>query len=427
MSKNLSHFLEEIEAQGYGIGVGLIGAGKMGRTIIHQIRLAKGIRLAAVAEIYVERAVEALRKAGYRDEEIRSVRSLEEAERAGDGVVVTSDASILMELNSVDVIIDATGAVEVGARMGYEAIMRRKNYVMMNAEADATFGPLLARLAELAGVVYTGDLGDEPGTVMHYLYDPFKSMGFRVVAAGKGKNNPLQRYATPESVSADAEKKKLNPRILASFVDGTKTMVEMTILSNATGLLPDRRGMHGPKASVRELSEIFKGKDRGGILENEGVVDYVIGIAPGVFIVVDTEDEEVKENFKYLRVGEKPPYAFYRPYHLPGNETVLSAVWAVIYETPIIAPIGHFSDAVAFAKKDLSAGEVIDGIGGHTVYGLIERREISRDEGLLPIGLSEGAKLRRSVRRDEPLHLDDVELEEGLAYRLWRLQEKVIG
>lgn len=427
MNKSLSHFLEEIESQGYEIGVGLIGAGKMGRTIIHQIRLAKGIRLVAVAEIYVERAVEALRKAGFRDKEIRNVENLEEAERAGDEVIVTPDASILMELDRVDVIIDATGAVEVGAKMGYEAIMRRKNYIMMNAEADATFGPLLARLAELGGVVYTGDMGDEPGTVMHYLYDPFKSMGFRVVAAGKGKNNPLQRYATPETLAATAEKKKLNPRVLTSFVDGTKTMVEMTILSNATGLLPDKRGMHGPRAGVKELAEIFRSKDRGGILENEGIVDYVIGIAPGVFIVVDTEDEEIRENLRYLGVGENPPYAFYRPYHLPGNETVLSAIWAVVYETPIIAPIGHFSDAVAFAKKDLSAGEVIDGIGGHTVYGMIERRSISRDEGLLPIGLSEGAKLKRSVRRDEPLHFDDVELEEGLAYSLWRLQEKVIG
>ncbi|MEM2122957.1 MAG: NAD(P)-dependent oxidoreductase [Candidatus Bathyarchaeia archaeon] len=422
--------LEERDSTKAFIRVGLIGAGKMGKAIIHQANATKGVKLVALAEKELPRAYAALKELGYHRSLIESSESPAELSKAVDKgrMVLTANASNLVEIPDIDVIIDATGEVEVGAQLGYAAIMNKKNFIMMNAEADATIGPILSRLASAAGVVYTGDLGDEPGTVMNYLYEPFASMGFRVIAAGKGKNNPLNRYATPESFKDDAEARSLNPVILASFVDGTKTMVEMTVLSNATGLTPDIRGMHGPEARVGELGRIFRDKKSGGILDNEGVVDYVIGIAPGVFVVVDIPDEEVRSNLNYLKVGEGPPYVFYRPYHLPGTETILTAIWAVHYHRPVISAKGHFSDAIAIAKRDLKVGETLDGIGGYTCYGSIEKRRIVREESLLPIGLSKEAKVRRPIKRDQPLTFEDVEVKEDLlVFHLWKLQEKTLG
>lgn len=422
--------LEGRESNQSLIRVGLVGAGKMGKAIMHQANATKGVKLVAVAEKDRPKAYATLKELGYYGRRLKfSGNPSDLSEAIDEGIMaLTTNASTLIEIPNLDVVIDATGEVEVGAQLGYAAIMGKKNFVMMNAEADATIGPILSKLASMAGVVYTGDLGDEPGTIMNYLYEPFVSLGFRVIAAGKGKNNPLNRYATPETVKGDAEARGLNPVILASFVDGTKTMVEMTLLSNATGLIPDIRGMHGPRARVGELNQIFKDKLKGGILTSEGVVDYVIGIAPGVFIIVDIPDEEVRSNLSYLKVGDNPPYVFYRPYHLPGTETLLTAIWAVHYRRPVINARGHFSDAITIAKRDLKAGETLDGIGGYTCYGSIEKRKISRDEGLLPIGLSKGAKVKRSIRKDQPVTFEDVEVREDLlVYHLWKLQEKTLG
>jgi len=422
--------LERRESNGTPIRIGLVGAGKMGKAIIHQTMISKGVRLGAVAEIDIAKASSVLKMTGCGENRLKISENPATISKAiEDGMIaLTSNASVLIDIPSIDVVIDATGEVEVGSNLGYSAMMNKKNFVMMNAEADATIGPLLSKMARLADVVYTGDLGDEPGTVMNYLYEPFKSLGFRVVAAGKGKNNPLERHANPRTLKEDSEASGLTPIMLTSFVDGTKTMVEMTILSNATGLLPDVRGMHGPKARVEELSNLFKDRKTGGILESEGIVDYVIGIAPGVFIVVDTSDADVRDNLAYLKVREKPPYTFYRPYHLPGTETLLTAIWAANYHRPVIHARGHFSDTITVAKRELEPGEKLDGIGGYTCYGNIEKRDIARRESLLPIGLSKGAEVKRSIRKDQPIAFEDVEIDEGqLVFRLWSLQEKTIG
>ncbi|MFX0145659.1 MAG: NAD(P)H-dependent oxidoreductase [Candidatus Hodarchaeota archaeon] len=431
--EKLADFLEALDERilhNNLVNIGLVGAGKMGEAIIHQAMIAKGLRLAAVAEINLSRASSVLKDAGQSGRHVKISNDGDVLSRAIESgmTALTSDASRLIELPHIDVVIDATGEVEVGATLGYNAIMNQKCFVMMNAEADATVGPLLSKQAHIAGTVYTGDLGDEPGTTMHFLYEPFKSLGFQVIAAGKGKNNPLDIHATPTTLNEEATRKRLNPHILTSFVDGTKTMVEMTILSNATGLTPDIRGMHGPKAQVAELHNYFKDKKHGGILGKEGVVDYVIGIAPGVFIVVDTADRAVKENLSYLKVGEGPPYAFYRPYHLPGTETVLTAIWAANFKRPIIHAKGHISDVITCAKQDLEKGAVLDGIGGHTSYGSIETNKVAKKDNLLPLGLSKGATVKRAVKRDQVITFDDVEiLEDQLVYRLWRLQEKTFG
>ena len=222
---------------------------------------------------------------------------------------------------------------------------------MLNVETDVTVGPILKHMADSAGVVYTVSAGDEPGAIKE-LYDFADAMGFEVVAVGKGKNNPLNRDATPDTLRQEAEEKGINPRMLTSFVDATNTMVEMTAVSNALGFIPTKRGLIGPRATLSELPKIFNLKEHGGILDNHRVVDYVIGIAPGVFAIINSEHPVIQETMAYISMGEGPNYVLYRPYHLVCIETPLSAARAFFYDEPTIAPKGApISETVAVAKK----------------------------------------------------------------------------
>lgn len=404
--------------------IAVVGLGKMGETIIHHLKKT-GSSLLVCVETNLDRGKEVLTKAGIKYGLANTVEEAQKIIEKGE-IVLCNNFNIALDVSDINVIVDATGNIDAGACIAWQGILRKKNIVMLNAELDATLGPLFSLLSEHVGVVYTGDIGDEPGTIMHYLYKPLNQIGMDIVVAGKGKNNPLNRYATPAQLIEASARSNLNARVLTSFIDGTKTMIEMTILSNATKLLPDVRGMHGPIANLSDLTKIFRLKCEGGILNNLHVVDYVIGIAPGVFAIATTDDEVIMENLRYLKIGEGPYFLFYRPYHLPGSETILAVVKAVKENEPIIKAIGYFSDTIAVAKRDLSVGEKIDGIGGDTVYGVIERRKIAANFNMLPIGLSEGAILRRSIKRDEILTFDDVELPNKLVVDLWSVQQKVL-
>ncbi len=413
-----------MEKQGNAIRVGLIGAGQMGRGLISQVGKIAGMEVVITADIVPEVAELAYRKAGASPSSILKTEDPEKADRwiSSRGKVVTRDARMVVHLDSVDVVVDATGIPEVGAEIAWHAILNRKHIVLLNVEADVTVGPVLKKMADVAGVVYTGTAGDEPGAIME-LYDFASVLGFEVVALGKGKNNPLDVSATPDSVADEARKKGVNPKMLASFQDGTKTMVEMTAVSNATGFLPDVPGMHGPKASLELLPRLYSLREEGGILHRKGVVDYVDGVAPGVFAVITTDHPAVHDQMKYLKMGEGPHYVLYRPYHLTSLETPISIARAFFDREPTIAPCcGSVSETVAVAKKDLQAGEALDGIGGFTVYGRIVSAEEQRRERALPIGLV-GAKVRvkRGVKKGEVLTYDDVECEER--NRIWLLRE----
>jgi predicted homoserine dehydrogenase-like protein len=323
----------------------------------------------------------------------------------------------------VDVVVEATGVPEVGARVAHEAIRNGKHVVMLNAEADVTVGPALREMADSAGVVYTGSAGDEPGAIMD-LYDFARSMGFEVLVAGKGKNNPLDTSATPDSVAEEAERKRMNPKMLASFVDGTKTMVEMCAVANATGFSPDVPGMHGPaEKDPQRLKELFSLKDEGGILSHYGAVDYVRGVAPGVFVVVRSASGPIRETMEYLGQGPGPNHVFYRPYHLTSLETPLSVARAAIYGEPTIAPRGTpTAEVVAVAKRDLAAGERLGGIGSADYHGWLVPAEGAQT--LLPLGLADGARVTRKVARGEEIPRGSVELPEAsLIAALRHLQE----
>ena len=319
------------------------------------------------------------------------------------------------------------GFPEVGARVALDAIMERKHVVQMNVETDATVGYILRKMANAAQVVYTLSAGDEPGSTME-LVDFAVSLGFTVVAAGKGKNNPLNRASNPDSAADKAARQQMNPKMLASFEDGTKTMVEMTSLGNAIGFEPDVRGMHGPQATPKTIADVYVPKANGGVLDNLNVVDYGLGIAPGVFVVFTTEHPKIVRDLQYLSMGQGPYWALYRPYHLTSLETPISIGRAALYhQTTIATDIAPVCETITVAKKDLKAGEVIDALGGFTVYGLIEKTSVSRQENLLPLGLAPGSTLTRDVKMGEAISYDDVEIKEGQTIlNLRRMQDQML-
>ena len=407
--------MEELQRMRTPIRVGLIGAGQMGRGFVAQVGDIPGMEVVAAADMDLGRALGALRETG-RD-------PIEGPDGRPGQPAATQDPMEVVRSESVDVVVEATGIVEVGPRVAYEAILGGKHVVMLNVETDVTVGAVLGRMARSAGVVYTGSAGDEPGAIME-LYDFARSLGFEVVVAGKGKNNPFDPSASAESVEREAEKKGMNPKMLASFVDGTKTMVEMGAVANATGLIPDVPGMHGPEETVPDrLVDVFRLREDGGALSGYGVVDYVRGVAPGVFVIVRSPEGRVRETLEYLGQGKGPNHVLYRPYHLTSLETPISVARAAIYGEPTIAcGPSPSSEVVAVAKRDLSVGEKLDGIGSGDYHGWLYAASEAMD--MLPLGLAAGARITQKVTRGQAVPRSGVELApDSFVASMRRLQE----
>ncbi|MBC8591636.1 NAD(P)H-dependent oxidoreductase [Wansuia hejianensis] len=419
--------LRILEENNQQIKVSLVGAGLMGKGMVSQMMLMKGMIPAIVTSNKVEDAIESYTLAGISKEDIVIAKTLSDINVAMEkGKYVATDMTeYATKANLVDVVVDATGIPDVGARLAMDSIYNKKHIVMVNIEADVTVGPILNKLSKSAGVVYTGTAGDEPGAVQE-IYDFADALGFDVVAIGKGKNNPIDYDATPDTVRQKALEKNLKPLRLASFVDGTNTMIEMAAMANATGFTPDVRGAHGPRATVKELPNIFRLKKDGGILNNYQVVDYVNGIAPGVFAIVTTNLPQVHQEMKYLSMGDGPNYVLYRPYHLTSLETPITVAKAVLYNEATIAPIDKpVAEVVTIAKKDLKKGERLDGIGEYTILGSIETYEKAKEENLLPIGLvNANTIVKRNIKKGEFITYDMVELDTStFIYKLRQMQE----
>jgi len=419
---NINSALALLEAENRSIRVGVVGAGQMGTGLVAQISRMKGMRVVAVADIAVERSTSAFVKAGVPAGKVAlltsktadTVRTAAETAHAEGQSVAMDRADWLAALPFVDVIVEATGVPEIGARVAEQAIAGRKHIVMLNAETDATVGFILKQMAAEAGVVYTGSAGDEPACAKE-LHDFADALGFKVLVAGKGKNNPMRLDATPDDLAADAVRWNASPKMLTSFVDGTKTMVEMTQLGNATGFVPDCTGMHGPTASLGEVLNALRLKTDGGVLNQFGVVEYINGIAPGVFVVIESDQPVVVDTMRYLKMRTGPHYLLYRPYHLTSLETPLSVARAVVYKEPtIIAGKAPVADTVAVSKRDLQPGDTLDGLGGFTVYGTIVRASESRQMQALPLGLViAGTRVVRPVAKGSIVTYQDVQLPEG--------------
>jgi len=284
-------------------------------------------------------------------------------------------------------------------------IATAKHIVMMNVEADVTIGAYLSARAAEAGVVYTLGAGDEPTATME-LVNFVRSLGYPVVAAGKGKNNAFKTDATPDAYVEEAARRNMNPRMLVEFIDGSKTMVEMVALANATGLVPDVPGMHGPDAPVDSLHRVFCPREEGGLLSRKGVVDFTVarGVAPGVFVVGEMRHPRLRERMNDLGLGEGPYYTFYRPYHLTSLEVPLSAAAAVLLGQSHMRPLPVPSAEVAArAKRDLAPGETLDAIGEYCYRGFALSRGDATLLNALPLGLAQGARVTRRIARGDYL------------------------
>lgn len=424
---NMNTKLLKREEDGKTIHTGIVGAGQMGRGMVTQMVLMHGITPSIVSDIQVENAVNAFKYAGVSDDDIAIAHTLDEANRNMEAgkYVACEDASFISATNLVECAIDATGVPDVGARVATEAIRSGKHVVMLNVETDVVIGPYLKRLADQNGVIYTGSAGDEPGAVME-LYCFAKAMGLDVKVMGKGKNNRLARDCNPDTVLEEATRRKMSPKMLCAFKDGTKTMVEMTAMSNATGLVPDVIGGHGIACDVKGLNDMYRLKEDGGILSRHGVVEFVNGIAPGVFVTVSTENAEIAYQMQYHSMGPGPLWTLYRPYHLCNLETPLTVAKCVIDGEYTIVPKGGLvSECITVAKTDLKAGQTIDGIGGYTTYGSIATKEESDAKGYVPFGLvTKGAKMLKDAKKGQLLTLDMIELDTStLIYKLRKEQD----
>lgn len=424
----LNNKLRELHEKNKPIRVALVGAGLMGKGLVSQMMLVKGMMPSLVVSHKIEDAVKAYTLAGISKDDIKIAKTLEEinVSMENNKFVVTDVTEYATKPNLVDVVVDATGVPDAGASIAFDAILNKKHIVMLNVEADVVVGPILNKLAKSAGVVYTGSAGDEPGAVQE-LVDFAEATGFEVLAIGKGKNNPLDYDATPESVREQALKSQLKPLRLASFIDGTNTMVEMAAMANATGFVPDVRGGHGPTTDVSNLPKIYSLKEEGGILNKYKVVDYAHGVAPGVFAIVTSSLPQVHHEMKFLKMGDGPNYVLYRPYHLTSLETPISIARAHIYNEPTIVPLYDkpVAEVITVAKKDLKKGQRLDGAGEYTVYGSIETYEKAKEENLLPIGLvNENTIVTRDIKKGEYITYDMVEIDKStMIYKLRQLQD----
>ncbi|MBV9753891.1 MAG: homoserine dehydrogenase [Hyphomicrobiales bacterium] len=389
------------------ITIGLAGAGQMGTDIVVGVALMAGVSIGAVAEVRPQAAIDAAVMAGHAASDIVCAETAEGIDRAIERskLAVTESYHALCTAAHIDVVIDATGNSNIGTLVALEAMRNGKHVVMLNVEADITVGRFLKEEALRAGVVYTGAAGDEPAATLE-LIGFAQSLGFEIVAAGKGKNNPLKFDATPEAYEEEARARNMNARMLVEFVDGSKTMVEMVAVANATGLVPDVPGMHGPAATREELAQVLATEADGGILSRTGVVDYSIGkgVAPGVFCIVKPRHGRVSERMTDLKVGPGPCYALLRPYHLTSLETPLSAVRAVMHERPDMQPLDRpVAECTALAKRPLAPGQALGRIGEHDYRGFAMSWLEARQARALPLGLAEAARVVKPIAIGEQL------------------------
>lgn len=409
--------LLEREQNGAPIKVGVIGAGQMGYGMVSQISTIPGMIVAGISDINLDAAKRAA-----------DAYNASAAEKVN--ILTSTEFKEIVHSPNVEVIVDATGVPEAGAKISLETLIAKKHLVLLNVEIDITVGPLMKKLYDAADLIYTGSDGDEPAATVQ-MYEFAKSMGMEVLVAGKGKNNALKVSANPDSAQAEADSKGMNSHMLAAFQDGTKTMAEMNLLSNAIGYVPDVVGMHGISADLDGTVEKLNLKENGGILNSFGVVEYVDGIAPGIFCIVKGQNEGVQHELNYLlKKGERDHHILFRPYHLCSLETPLTIARAVLEHDTAIVPLGApISETVAVAKRDIKAGEKIDGIGGYCVRGVLETHADMKKNGNVPIGLVGGTSVaKRDIKDGAFLTIDDIELDGSTTvYKLRKLQDETFA
>ncbi len=416
---------------GKPIRVGVIGSGEMGTDLVTQGALMRGIEIAAVATRRPHTVRDALKIAYGNDDRAAEADSPSKVSAALEaGKLAICSAETLVTTPQIDVVIDATGKPGVAADYDLMAMEHGKHLVMMNVEADVTIGPYLKQQADRLGVIYSVGAGDEPSSCME-LIEFATALGYRIVSAGKGKNNPLNHDAVPDDYREEATRRNMNPRMLVEFVDGSKTMVEMCAIANATGLVPDVPGMHGPKADRDDMVKVLIPKADGGILNKKGVVDFTIGkgVAPGVFVIVEAEHPRIIERMDDLHVGKGPYYSFFRPYHLTSLEVPLTAARIMLYGKPDMVPLPNpVAEVCAVAKRDLAVGETFDAIGETCYRSFIMTIGDARAKQAVPVGLLEGGKVIAPVKKGDLLTRANAAPDATTRlYALRLLQDQMLG
>ena len=420
--------LQRLDTESTPIRVGASGAGWMGSGFAAQMARVPGMELVVLADADLEAARNAFLATGISEEmvvEVTSPGPATDALRRGKKVI-TGDLALLSKIDDVDVVTDVTPSPATGAEVAYQAIRHGKDVVLINIEADVTVGPTLKRLAREAGVLYTVSSGDEPGCLME-MFDFVNCLGFEVIVIGKGKNNPLNPQATPDTVAESARRSDKDPYQVASYVDGSKTMFEMACAANATGCRPMKRGMNGPEATLDTVSQIFALKEDGGITTRPRSIDFVQGSAMsgGVFVTVRVEDQRIREDLHYLKVGQGSYFTFFRPYHLWFIEAPISIARAVLKRETTLVPLDEpVADVMTIAKRDLRQGERLDTFGGYTFYGLMDEAGKAREHAALPLGLAPDALVTKPVEAGQIVTWNDVSLDESKTINRLRLVQE---
>lgn len=447
----LSERLAQRAAEGRPIRVGIIGTGKFGGGLVAQIAQMRGMEVSVIADINLDHARHAYSVSRVPADALHTANNanaIDDAIRNGQRAI-TEDGLLVAQSELVDVVVEATGIPDVGARMAYEAITHRKHVVMVNVEADVTVGPILRRLADSAGVVYTLVDGDQPGCTMN-LIDWARALGFEIVAAGRGTilfaDDPT---ATPDSVPQrfgfDEEtlaRRTINLKMFNSFRDGTKAQTECVAIANMAGLVPDIRGMHEPPANLSDIPRLFSLKEEGGLLSQHGVIELANSVGAdgktmlldplkmGVFVVIRTDHAFTQEDLRSysLYPGGNGNFLLQRPYHLVAVEAPISIAKAALYGEPTGTPLPTpTAEVITVAKRHLEEGETLDGGGGYTVNGIAEKATAAREMGLLPLGLCYGARLKRDVAQGEAITYDMVDLPSAsFVYKLRQLQDATV-
>lgn len=405
----MADLLSRLRALREPIAIGIVGVGSIGKGLVFQSGITPGIRCVAVADVRLERAVAAARAFGIRHRVVRTLAAMHDAVRAGE-LAVCEDGELVARCEPARLLIEASNALAPARQFALRALEHGKHVVMMNAEADLTFGPQLMRVAQRAGLVYTSCDGDQPAVIAR-LVEELRLWGFELVMAGNIKGF-LDRYADPTTIAPEADKRALDHKMCASYTDGTKLGVEMALIANGLGLRVDAPGMHGPRAAT--VYDVFDRFDFDALWrERRPVVDYLLGATPtgGVFAIGYTAEPFQQFTLGWFppRMGPGPYYVFYRPYHLGHIEAMTTVAEAALDGRAVLQPAHGFrTNVYAYAKRALRRGERLDGIGGYACYGLIENCDAAPLGPGLPICLADGVTVERDVARDERLALDDV-------------------
>ena len=444
---NLHAKLLERDAAGRPVTVGVIGAGKFGTMFLAQARLTTGMHVVGVADLDVTRARGQLNTANW-PAEVYAAASLADAHKRR-GTFVTDNAASLISDPRIEVIVEATGVPGAGIHHALKAIENGKHIVMVNVEADAVAGPLLARRAKAAGVVYSLAWGDQPALICEHV-DWARAAGFKVICAGKGtRYHPTYHQSTPDTLweildqyLQIKDRNSINPKMFNSFIDGTKSGIEMTAVCNATGLVPQSDGLGFPPATRFELADVCKPKSEGGTLEKPGVTEVTSSVyrdgrdvphhlALGTYVVFEGDTEYARRCFKeYAMLPDKSGKyaALYRPIHMIGLELGISVASCALRNEPTGAPTGFRSDVVATAKRALKAGEMLDGEGGFCVWGKQTPADVSLAKGFLPLGLAHNVKLKVDIPQGGALKWSDVAFDPNdSAVKVRREMESTFG